>query len=382
MIVGSGALAAVKPPPSGGNFRSLESRELSLPPRPPADPPARLRAHAAAAPHRPWIFHPEGWDWRWLSWRRAAERLEALAEGLASGDGGGGSAAAAPGRVAVYPWRPRISALLLDLAIQEVGWTAWPVAVSEEPGPGELEALRSRLEALTEGVPLAPRPDVWVEDPELPCFGGAAPPAGLPRLLPRAGARGPEREGPPRFPRRSGGDAGGGVVVEGAEGPRRLSAAELAAAARGLDPRLRPPGGPGRQRREILVVGRPPADPGERLLLAWALEAGAAQVLVPETQDRVALAIWARPTVFEGDAGELERLAEAAERWRPPPFSRWLRRLRGDPAELPFGRLHTALCRAPSPPEGMEAWRRRGVRVLGPVETELAAVAARRDAAV
>jgi len=81
----------------------------------------------------------------------------------------------------------------------------------------------------------------------------------------------------------------------------------------------------------------------------------------------VGLAAWARPTVFQGDTAEIGDLAALAGRHRLPLPARWWRRLRGEPAELPFGRLHTVLCRDRTPPPEVAPWARLGVRLMGSV---------------
>lgn len=49
----------------------------------PAAPAAALAAHAARHPHRPFLFWPEGLDWRWMSFAEAVAEVERLREGVA-----------------------------------------------------------------------------------------------------------------------------------------------------------------------------------------------------------------------------------------------------------------------------------------------------------
>ncbi len=132
----------------------------------------------------------------------------------------------------------------------------------------------------------------------------------------------------------------------------------LLAAAHALRTAL--PAAPG---RDVAVLAAPLAGPA-RLLLAWAVLAGAALVLEPEPAALAATAAWARPTVFLGDAA-----AAAALRARVPRealLARLGRRLglRRRPA-LPFGRLRALVVSGPPLPEGEAAfWSARGVALL------------------
>ena len=243
-----------------------------------------------------------------------------------------------------YAYEPRPAAVLLDLAIQAAG--AMPVPVSprsSETAPEWPEGIDARVEppAVLDPERPAPRRTVW--------------PEGLPV------------EPPP------------GVAVRDPDGSlREISSEELSAAARELEDRIAaarsgaPP--PDRDSREIVVSAYPLDGPEERRLLAWALRVGAAVVLEPRREAHVATARWVRPTVFAGDAAEVEALARAAEAYRSPPLrrlGRWLRRrFGGEPREpLPFDRLGTVLLRSseagPALPETLvEDWERRGVRFL------------------
>lgn len=127
---------------------------------------------------------------------------------------------------------------------------------------------------------------------------------------------------------------------------------ELLAAARVLQSALPPARG-----RDVAVLAAPLARPA-RLLLAWAVVAGAVLVLEPDPAALAATAAWARPTVFLGDAA-----AVAALRARVPAASLLtrflLRRVR--PA-LPFGRLRALVVSGPPLAAGEAAfWTARGV---------------------
>lgn len=106
---------------------------------------------------------------------------------------------------------------------------------------------------------------------------------------------------------------------------------------------------------EVTVLTRAPTTPAGRLLVAWSLLAGAALVLEPAAGARVPTAVWARPTLFLGNAAELATLAVAARRYEAVRPGGWWHRLRAAfglpaPPPRPFGRLHTLLL-APPPAE-------------------------------
>jgi len=301
-----------------------------------------LCAHAAAGPHRPWLFAARGWDWRWLAWGEAEARVAAAAAELRPRVEELADRASRPSRLA-FRYEPRPAAVLLDLAIQAAG--AVPVPVSPRSSEWASESAPERPEGM----------DGWVEppavlDPERPAPREAVWPEGLPVDPPAGvGVREP-----------------GGAV-------REISAPALAAAARELAQRIG-----SRERdvpsREIVVSARPLDNPEERLLLAWALRTGAAVVLEPRPESHVVTARWVRPTVFAGDVTEVVALGREAESYRSPPLrrlGRWLRRRWGGeaPGALPFDRLGTVLLR-PSvadrelPEALVRDWERRGVRFL------------------
>lgn len=64
------------------------------------------------------------------------------------------------------------------------------------------------------------------------------------------------------------------------------------------------------QRRDILVLDRPPGEARARILLAWAAATGAAVLLEPERDRTAATLAWARPTVVAGSPAELVALGE------------------------------------------------------------------------
>jgi hypothetical protein len=106
-----------------------------------------------------------------------------------------------------------------------------------------------------------------------------------------------------------------------------VAAGELLAARLSL-----PPAG----RRDIVVLSGPWTDPVARSMLSWATVTGAAVVLEPLAERRVATAVWARPTVFHGSAAEVEALCHAAKR------AARRRAWRGRPRP-PLGRLRAVL---------------------------------------
>jgi hypothetical protein len=134
----------------------------------------------------------------------------------------------------------------------------------------------------------------------------------------------------------------GGVLV----GSRNVSQAELIAAAAAFQEALAPGGG----EREIAVMGRL-----ERALLSWSTVYGAALLLAPTPESLVGSAVWARPTVFCGNASEMAAFCLAVEQEKPPFWDR-----RKD--RLPFGRLRTVLWSGEGPSEEERGfWESRGV---------------------
>ena len=85
--------------------------------------PAWLVEQARYRPHAPALRHKRLGQWEQLSWRRLAEKVEALAAGLAARDFGAGDAL-------LLVSRPREEALCLSLAAQWRGGVAVPVEPS------------------------------------------------------------------------------------------------------------------------------------------------------------------------------------------------------------------------------------------------------------
>jgi hypothetical protein len=137
----------------------------------------------------------------------------------------------------------------------------------------------------------------------------------------------------------------GGVLIGG----REVSQTELVAAASAVQEALAPGGG----EREIAVIGG--VGRLERVLLSWATVYGAALLLAPSPESLVGSAVWARPTVFCGNASELAAFRRAVEQEKPPFWDR-----RKD--RLPFGRLRTVLWSAEGPSEEERRfWESRSV---------------------
>jgi hypothetical protein len=287
--------------------------------------PAALFRHAAALPEEPWLFYRRGWDWPWLPWRAVAARVASWSEAL--------SGVTAGTRAAFADW-PGPRSIALDLALQAAGLTSTPIP-EERTDPEIAAALVLR------------RAEAWAEPAGSGRREGAA---ALPRLeLPAWGEEGPsglDAAGPPpssnllRPP--------GGVVLEDG---RALSAADLVAAAAAIEGLLPQ----NRSGREILVSFRPLADPGARQLLAWATFHGAALLLESDRAAGGASAVWARPTLFHGDASDLAVLRRALERRS---LLRPIRR------RLPFGRLHTIVLEGDLAAEERAFWEERGVRLV------------------
>jgi hypothetical protein len=80
--------------------------------------PGALRRRAASDPESPFLFWPDGWNWRWWSWRETAELAARWSAPLAGLPPACGVAFAG----AAYP-----EAIALDLAVQSAGLTPVPL---------------------------------------------------------------------------------------------------------------------------------------------------------------------------------------------------------------------------------------------------------------
>lgn len=249
-------------------------------PEPPSLP-AALLCHAELGREEPWLFRPEGWDWRWWSWGEAARRMSLWAERLA---------ALPAGSHVSFSYTALPEAVILDLAIQAAGLVSVPVSGPVAEGWGE------RLD---------------LDPPALgPLFHRPAGDAGMP--------------------------------------------ADLVAMAERVQAEIGPP--PRQGSREIVVLSGPLDQPEERAMLSWATVAGAAVVLEPNPDLRVATAAWVRPTVFHGTAEEIAALRG----WVEKEEKGWFRRRR----RLPFRRLRRVLVVGEEiGTEEKKFWEGRGVGV-------------------
>lgn len=240
--------------------------------------PAALLRRAASDPEEPWLFRSEGWDWPWQPWGEIARWTSFWAERFA---------ALPSGTRVAFADRPHPSAVALDLAVQAAGLMAVPVRDAKD-----LEGVGCRVWADVDSGP----------DP------GA--PSGLERLRLPAW----EGSGEARFPEKH---PAGGVVVRREGSPVELSQPDLIALAERIQAEIPPPPRPV---REILVAGPSLADITDRAVLAWATVTGAALLVSPSPESRVATAAWARVTVFHGAAAEIAALRTTVEKgsrfWR------------------------------------------------------------------
>src|SRR5579863_177783 len=325
--------------------------------------PAALRRQAASDPESPCLFWPQGWDWRWWSWRQVAELAVQWSVTLAGLPAAAGVAFAGDS----YP-----QAVPLDLAVQMAGLTPVPLALGGGGGvPGDAAVAR-RLAAGAPGgcVAWAEAVGEQVRVTRLgEAAGGEVRVVGRGELVVVAG----DDAGLGGIPAAAAaadaaGNRGGVGEHYGAGGWRRLAPAALLDAAAAVESAVAATAGRRRDSRdrEVLVAGWPLGRWEGRLLGAWALVSGAALVLEPDPGRRLGAVLWARPTVFYGSADELAalRLRAAARRGvarrlvsvlarrpvrRPPP--RW-------------GRLRTLF--QDGPPDAAEAafWAERGARLL------------------
>ncbi len=265
-----------------------------------------LAGHAAVSPEAPWLFSPRGHDWTWISWREGARRMAAMAGALVA-------AGLPPGARVTFLDVPRPETVCLDLALRAAGLAPVPLATEET--------------------------------------GAAAGCAAWVAILGEPGPELPAEVAPLRVPWESARDAPAVALFAG----RAPGEEDLLAAAARLAAALPPGRDLGRSRREIVVFGGKLGDREDRVVLTWALLAGAAVLLEPEPAAVVPSAVWARPTLFHGDASRLAALRQAIER------------LRGRPGRgVPLGRLHTLVPTGSAALSGADLafWRGRGVAVL------------------
>jgi len=299
-----------------------------------------LAGHLARSPEDPALFHPEGLDVHWRSWRALADQAAAGAAALRAAGVGAGDAVA-------FRWHGHPDAVAADLAVQWAGGVSTPVS-----GPTE-----------TAGVECS----AWLLQP-----GEERPAEGL-RV---AALPAPERA----WERRSGADrldppapgTGGARVIEPPEpagvapGVRQLSAHEIAADARALGARLEAgaSAGGGRHRgREIALANLDLRARDGRALLSWGLLTGAALFLEPDPRSLSASTAWARPTLVAAGAAPLVELARQLRR-RESGRRRSLRRRRSP--DRPFGRLRLVVVLGGGrlPVDDVPFWAERGVVVL------------------
>ena len=112
--------------------------------------PAALFHHAAVHPDEPWLFHAEGWDWRWSSWGEVAREVMARAESF-SGISAGSQYA--------FAYTARTEDVILDLAVQAAGLVAQPNGQPVELSAADLIAMAERLQ---ERIGPAKRRDIVV----------------------------------------------------------------------------------------------------------------------------------------------------------------------------------------------------------------------------
>ncbi len=233
-------------------------------------PVAILAERARAAPHEPWLFHRDGWDWRWLSWSRAADQV-ARGAAVLRGAVAGGSAVA-------YAARQHPDAVAAGLAIQAAGMVSVPVSGEPEAGAdawAEVEGAAGQGRVTGAARVVLP---------------AALSPLDRTRLLELDSEA---AAGAVRLPDR--GEPAPAASIRAAE---RLAGALPPAA------------------RRAIVCASPDLDPAAaHLLEAWTLVRAAAWVLEPQGSALLETVLWARPTQVWGRPGELARLgSRMAER--------------------------------------------------------------------
>lgn len=287
---------------------------------------------AARHPEEPALFHPDGFDVRWRSWRVVAEQA--------------GEGATALRRALPEPPEPRVA----------LSWRAHPDAVAGYlaivAAGGRPVAVAAPAEAVAAGCA------AWLVQPEEapPDFGRseAVPTVSLPEAAGAGAAAAPDTPGPAVDPPAE-------VAALGARIARAAAASDAAGAT------LRPGA------REIALAHLDLHRPGDEAFLGWALATGAALVLEPDRRAVTSFAAWARPTLVAAGAHELAELA----RWLRGRVegrsvrARLARRLaarsaRPAGARRPFGRLRLLVVLGDGrlPVDDVPFWADRGVAVV------------------
>ncbi|HPA94453.1 MAG TPA: hypothetical protein PLT41_00050 [Thermoanaerobaculia bacterium] len=120
---------------------------------------ALLAQRAEESPAQPWLFAPDGYDWRWWSWAQAAATVAAVAAGLRAADLPPGSAvylspAATPG--ALLAWLAAAGAGLAPCwEAAETGTFRLECAGGPRPERAGFLLLRRREDGPEERCPLA-----------------------------------------------------------------------------------------------------------------------------------------------------------------------------------------------------------------------------------
>ncbi len=236
---------------------------------------AALAERGRATPHEPWLFHRDGWDWRWRSWSRVADQVARGAAVLRD--------AVAGGTRVGFRARQHPDAVAAGLAIQAAGRVAVPVPVDRhlaaEVGCGAWAEVGDEASAEPGGL------------------AGVALPAALSPL-----------DQTSRRPLDLDADSAAGAVhlpERGELEPRASMAAAGRLEGEGLAGELLP------ARGRAIVCASPALDlPSALVLESWTLLRDAAWVLEPDPATFLATVLWARPTLVWGLAGELELLAE------------------------------------------------------------------------
>lgn len=315
--------------------------------------PARAGAEAAwhavldlahRRPEEPALFHPDGLDVRWRSWRDLAEQTGEGATAVRQVFAG--AAGGEPSRIALA-WRSHPDGVATYLAILAAG--ARPVVVSS-PAEATAAGCAGWLLQPGEAPPVFDASEAIrvVSLPEAEGRPAAAPPAGA----------------------RSAVDPPAEVASLGARIARSAAASDAAGGV------LRPGA------REIVLAHLDLRRPGDEAFLGWALANGAALVLEPDRRAVASFAAWARPTLIAAGAHELADLGRSL-RGREEGQGRWSRlgrrlaRLlprapRPARARRPLGRLRlvVVLGEGRLPVDDVPFWADRGVAVVRAVPAD------------
>jgi hypothetical protein len=311
----------------------------------PADPENPVHAffrHVRERPEEPWLFFRPRLDWHWRSFRHLAVQVTATARRLAALLPQESGPRVALPRAGTPDEAP--DAVVATLAILAVGGTAVPLGAVGAAEDWDAAPAAAHCEAQILPVGKGER-----ASPRWPAVEVAAPPEMFSTEQPET-----------RIPAERAASARV-LSAQGEPWPiSRWSAAVAAAYAPLGTSGTSGTSGRVKRGRDVVVLAGDLRSVDSRRLLTWATLQGAALLLEPDRRAGPAAIQWARATVIQATAPELEGLRHRAK----PPKGWWKRR--GSPFAPPLDRLRGIVVEGAEdlPEEAVNFWRRAGVEML------------------